>query len=210
LAREGELADLVNRVATRDEFLDQRPIGRDPYGWAVLRTLGLAIGVRLFDMVAGDFVESKMALPLIQGAFAEALTRYPGQSLGAPTVETLARAEGLYTLASFDGGSPAAASDDSFANELASLTQLSLRPIAEDLGPIGASAACLYYGVQASPDAMTISVNVKDAAGAQIVAEPLLIDLIDISSGSRSTIRRASPSPAGPARHSDPGPAGRS
>jgi hypothetical protein len=165
------------------EFLDQRPIGRDPYGWAVLRTLGLAIGVRLFDMVSGDFVEPKDALPRIQDAFALALARYKNLSLGAPTVDVLARAEGLYRLASFDGGSPATAASDSFACELASLTQLSLRPIAEDLEPAGAFAACLYYRVQASPDAMTISVNMKDAAGDRIVDEPLLIDLIDVSSG---------------------------
>lgn len=165
------------------EFLDQRPIGRDPYGWATLRTLGLAIGVRLFDMVTNDFAPPDLAPPFIHKAFATALARYPDVSLGAPTVETLARAEGLYTLASFDGGSPATSASDSFQSELASLTQLSLRPIAEDLTPAGAVAACFYFRVEASSDAMTISVNVRDGAGNRIVAEPLLIDLIDISSG---------------------------
>jgi hypothetical protein len=162
-------------ATTIDQFLDQRPIERDPYGWAILRTLGLAAGFRLSDTLSGDFVLPAKAIVLVRDAFATILPRYRSGDrellqLGQPFVDLMTRAGGLYTVASFDGGDTALGKDF-LDNELVSLVQIALRPVAEALvnnKPLGAR----YYTLSlkktppegASVD-YTINMSGKDAKG---------------------------------------------
>lgn len=141
-------------ATTIGQFLDQRPIERDPYGWAILRTLGLAAGLRLSDTLSGDFVPPHQAIRLVRDAFATILPRYrngerellqPGQ----PFVDLMTRAGGLYTVASFDGGDTTPGENtgrDILDNELVSLMQIALRPVAE--AQVGqSSSGARYYAV---------------------------------------------------------------
>lgn len=141
-------------ATTIGQFLDQRPIERDPYGWAILRTLGLAAGLRLSDTLSGDFVPPGRAIGLVRDAFATVLPRYRhGErellQLGQPFVDLMTRAGGLYTVASFDGGDTTpdeTTRKDILDNELVSLMQIALRPVAE--AQVGqASSGARYYAV---------------------------------------------------------------
>ncbi|MFV3291539.1 hypothetical protein ACNFBR_22725 [Pseudomonas sp. NY11955] len=141
-------------ATTIGQFLDQRPIERDPYGWAILRTLGLATGLRLSDTLSGDFVPPGRAIGLVRDAFATVLPRYRhGErellQLGQPFVDLMTRAGGLYTVASFDGGDTTPDENtrkDILDNELVSLMQIALRPVAE--AQVGqAASGARYYAV---------------------------------------------------------------
>jgi len=118
---------------TLSGLLDQRPEQRDPYGWAVLRTLGLAVGLRLHDNMTGDFLPPRKMLEQVNEAWRIILPRYELET-ATPFTDLLTRAGGLYRLASFDGADPANASPQVLLdNDLAPLVQLSLRPTAEGL-----------------------------------------------------------------------------
>ncbi|WOE82414.1 hypothetical protein RZO07_14705 [Pseudomonas protegens] len=180
-------------ATTIGQFLDQRPIERDPYGWAILRTLGLAAGLRLSDTLSGDFVPPGRAISLVRDAFATVLPRYrhgerellqPGQ----PFVDLMTRAGGLYTVASFDGGDTTPDKNtrrDILDNELVSLMQIALRPLAE--AQVGqASSGARYYAVSLKEKLATDS-----AFEFQIHMERLdgVIDLQFLDSGlSRSSV----------------------
>jgi hypothetical protein len=170
------------------ELIDERPPERDPYGWAILRTLGLAQGFRIYDMERGDFVEPERSLQLVSRALATARRRYEGLSVGAPFVEILARPGGLMQVASFDGGIPASAGpDDLLRNEALTLVQLSLRPLAEGLtGPPEEDAAdgSIAYFVLHPPVDGGGSERLDVAAlGLDPLRQSALIDVIDLGSG---------------------------
>lgn len=182
------------------ELLDQRPLGRDPYGWVLLRTLGLAVGFRLFDMTTGDFVDPNAqdypgesvktgkfnsAIGKVYKAFYLMRKRYPDLVVGAPTLDMLVRAEGLYNVASFDGAVLPPQSSDAFGEERLSLMQISLRPTAEQMLPKTAGqalpkedSAALYFRV-----AISSAVEKIEILSSKFNVKPFLVDVIDNSNG---------------------------
>ncbi|KNH29493.1 hypothetical protein ACS77_02090 [Pseudomonas syringae] len=180
-------------ATTIGQFLDQRPIERDPYGWAILRTLGLAAALRISDTLSGDFLLPDKAIRLLHDAFATILPRYRNGDrellqLGQPFVDLMTRTGGLYTVASFDGGDTASSEKtrtDILDNELVSLMQIALRPVAE--AQVGqASSGARYFAV---------SLKEKPAEGSsfnlpiQMRGQDGVIDLQFLGSGlSRSTM----------------------
>lgn len=122
-------------------LLDECPPQRDPYGWGLLRTLGLAASFRLYDADARDFVSAEATLRHVRKALAFVSTIYTaalpadGARLGAPFVDILMRPEGLLEVGSFDGGVPVSAVKglDVVHTHGLSLVQIALRPAADRL-----------------------------------------------------------------------------
>lgn len=107
---------------------------RDPFGWGVLRTLGLAAGLRLYDTETRDYLSPRETLKRLNEALNKTLTWYPGLNLGVPFVDIVTRAGGTMKLTSFDGGTPATTGsdvDEVIDNDALALTQISLRPLVD-------------------------------------------------------------------------------
>lgn len=113
-------------------FLDDTVGDRDPSGWGVLRTLGLAVGLRLYDVEAGEFLHASDALDRLNTALLKVLPRYEDapQALGAPFVDVMFTSDGLADTASFQGTSGVA--EDTAARLVGqhalALVQIELRP----------------------------------------------------------------------------------
>lgn len=137
-------AEPVSQARTLGALFAERTPESDAYGWAILRSLGLAAGLRLFDMQAGDYLEPVETLRLADAAFGVVLRRYEGSELGAPMAELLLRSGAAQHLASADGGAREADESDErrLRDRLAPLLQISLRPAAEAL--LGRKAAMRY------------------------------------------------------------------
>lgn len=121
------------KAETFSDFANEFPPERDPYGWAFLRTIGLATGVKLFDMETAEYVASRDTLTLVNAAFAAIAPRYATAGANIrPFVEIISRPGGLYQLASFDSSIreevTAEETRDLVTEEGLALVQLSLRP----------------------------------------------------------------------------------
>lgn len=125
------------KAETFQDFANEFPPERDPYGWAFLRTIGLATGVKLFDMEAAEYVSPQHALRLVNAAITAIAPRYASAANVRPFVDVMARPGGLYELASFDSAvrKEVTAEDtrDLLVQEGLSLIQISLRPLPEML-----------------------------------------------------------------------------
>ncbi len=167
------------------DFMNERPADRDPYGWALLRTLGLATGIKLFDLERTDYVAAKDALPLINSAFeAVAAVYLPKDTigqLGQPFVEVMASADGLHAMSSFDSGVPVATTQDAtklIAEKGLSLVQIALRPRTEGL------VSALFVGyvlVECIGGDSTVKTIPLPVIGPPFAAA--LLECIDISGG---------------------------
>ncbi|MDH4458040.1 MAG: hypothetical protein QE272_04990 [Nevskia sp.] len=115
-----------------DAFLDETVADRDPSGWGVLRTLGLAVGVRLYDVEAGEFLRAGDALARLNNALQEVLPRYDDapQAFGAPFVDVMFTSDGLADTASFQGaaGVTSDAAKRLVDEHALALVQIELRP----------------------------------------------------------------------------------
>ncbi|BAM89471.1 hypothetical protein S58_34780 [Bradyrhizobium oligotrophicum S58] len=112
-------------------WFDETPVQRDPYGWSILRSLGLAAGLKLYDTEARDYLPPAETLETLLGAFAEILPRYPIAGIGAPFVDIITHAGGTMSLASFDGSMSGVAADEVEAlrsDKALSLVQIAMRP----------------------------------------------------------------------------------
>ncbi|MHC2622496.1 hypothetical protein ACVIW2_004528 [Bradyrhizobium huanghuaihaiense] len=112
-------------------WFDETPVQRDPYGWSIMRSLGLAAGLKLYDTEARDYVPPADALEILRTAFDEILRRYPLTDFGSPFVDIVTHAGGTMSLASFDGGMSGVAANEVAAlldDKALSLVQISLRP----------------------------------------------------------------------------------
>lgn len=192
----------TTKAATVTELIDERPAERDPAGWAMLRTLGLAQGFRLFDTVRAAYVDphgSRLktpgALELIEAAMSEMHRRYRGLPIGAPFVEVMVRPNGLLTTASFDGGTPPLVPQrvkDVLANETVCLAQISLRPVAEaflDGKEDRRKLAARYFivkGWTAKPIGIGGEAHWEVAFDGSGLDEDVLIDVIDLLGGANS------------------------
>lgn len=167
-------------------LLDERPVGRDRYGWAILKTLGLAQGFRLFDLRAGEFADPKAALCRLRKTVDTILPRYHGEFLGAPMVDILMRPSSLHDVSSFDGGTTATVDFD--GRGVLPLIQLALRPMAENLvkDPKPDVAPVRYFRVDLkrpgkhSPVPMTDCVAHLKLDGTMLGAD-YIVEVIDIS-----------------------------
>lgn len=173
------------KVKTLSDFMNERPADRDPYGWALLRTVGLATGIKLYDMERADYVSAELTLPLVDKAFKEIAAVYlndsPAGVFGQPFVEVMTKADGLHSLSSFDSGVPAATRDD--ASDLIkqkglSLVQIALRPVAEGL--VSRPIFIGYVRVD-SRDAGPNAKLTLPVAGNGVSA--VLLECVDISGG---------------------------
>lgn len=115
-------------------WFDESPAERDPYGWGILRTLGLGAGLRLYDTEKRDYATPRETLTLLKTALATALAWYEDLSVGAPFIDVVTRAGGTMKLASFDGGTPGTTDrdvNDVLDQDALALTQISLRPLVD-------------------------------------------------------------------------------
>lgn len=182
----------ATKVTTIAELIDERPGERDPYGWAVLRTLGLAQGLRLFDMTTAAYEQPHTTLNLVDKAFSTVRKRYTKEAGGAPFVDVFTRTDGLMTTASFDGGIPQPDEQNLerlLANEVVCLTQISLRPLPEAMvrgeeDKVWKSTAVRYFAVtdwvpyrQAPTEPLRYRLTTAQ------LSEDVLIDFIDLLGG---------------------------
>lgn len=127
-------------------YLDEAPPERDPYGWGALRTLGLALGFRLYDTDTGDYVRFKLKGGLgerVRLAFERALARYSDggkRDYGQPFFDLLTQPWGNVKLAWFDGGKGDVSAEDGerVAEEALAVVQIALRPRPDRLLPAAA------------------------------------------------------------------------
>ncbi|MER8605666.1 hypothetical protein NKH48_18240, partial [Mesorhizobium sp. M1233] len=164
------------------QWLSETPTQRDLYGWGILRSLGLAVGLRLYDTERRDYAEPRETLTQLGRVFNEILPRYAGLKLGAPFVDLITRAGGTMSIASFDGGTPETSADDVrklFDEDALALTQVALRPVADRLSP-AADYPIAYYQVCVEEKIGVVRFNVDAlaTAGRYVVA-----DVVDLTSG---------------------------
>ncbi|MDB5584438.1 MAG: hypothetical protein JWR80_9614 [Bradyrhizobium sp.] len=116
-------------------FLDETAPDRDPAGWGILRTLGLATAFRLYDIETGNFLESDDALEQLNLALKLVLPRYQGTQFGAPFVDVLFTTDGLSEVVSHFGTAPnhENAARELRENKALALVQLELRPTVQPL-----------------------------------------------------------------------------
>ncbi|MFN0193789.1 MAG: hypothetical protein ACKVP5_17755 [Aestuariivirga sp.] len=141
------------RAKTFEQFTGERPPQRDPYGWALLRTLGLATGLRLFDMETSAYLAAPEVIERIKAAMNRASFAYskqyymPPLDLAQPFADILLRHDGLHTLHSFDAAIDADLNDaegrDKIEKEGLALVQIALRPAPELLRD--PKTACVGY-----------------------------------------------------------------
>lgn len=116
-------------------FLDARAPSADPYGWATLRSLGLATGIRIYDIDNAQFLKGKALFEHVDTVFRETLQRYSDVSpLGLPFVELVDLPEDFMGISSFDGRAASDVVDDErLRNGDTSILQIGLRPHADRL-----------------------------------------------------------------------------
>lgn len=165
----------ATKAKTLAELLVERGEARDPAGWAILRSFGLAAGLRLFDMERAEYCDAAEMRRLLDDAMADILPRYEGAALGAPFADLLWRPGGLVALQSFDGGGLQGA-DRGIDEQALALVQIALRPAAEALS--GAAAPAAYVVVTGETGkALTLDMNVIDARAC------IAIEAIDLTRG---------------------------
>jgi hypothetical protein len=187
------------RVNSKDVagWFDETPPQRDPYGWSVMRTIGLAAGLKLYDTESRDYVSPKETLRQLKLAFANILSRYADQhdDVGSPFIDVITRAGGTMSLASFDGGMSGVTTTEVQAlldDQALSLVQISLRPTVDRFAnlwihgsgetgwkqiPIDKVSA--YFAVEAAgAGKVTIDLDQLPSCSAIVIAE-----VIDLTSG---------------------------
>jgi len=114
-------------------WVGNTPEKSDPYGWGVLRTLGLAAGFRVWDSENSDFVAGVDLLRLVNSAFQIAIKLYTEISpvdIGVPFVDLFTAPLETARVYSFDGGPDPRSSDTKdVAQDQLSVVQIALRPV---------------------------------------------------------------------------------
>ena len=168
-------------------FFDETATDRDPAGWGVLRTLGLAAALRLYDVEEGRFLEFNFALPLLNEALARALPRYnnaPGAS-GAPFVDVMFTTDGLAEVVSHHGTAPSgsnAAVTLRDAKALA-LVQIELRPTVEAHSPIAGKDRFVHYATLKRKIGEEFILRPAQPSGDGTMPAPILIEVDVLSAG---------------------------
>ncbi len=175
-------------------WFDETPVQRDPYGWSILRTLGLAAGIKLYDTEKRDYMTPADTLKQLQAAFTEILPRYRHDDIGSPFVDVITHAGGTLSLASFDGGISGVGANEAaalLAGPALSLAQISLRPTVDRFAQTWADAGtetegwtlksidkvAAYFAIQAKPGAK-VTLDLDKLTGAShLIAVAEVIDL---------------------------------
>lgn len=197
----------ATKVTQIEALLDERPAERDPYGWAVLRTLGLAQGLRLFDMTTADYVLPRDTLSLVEQACGRVLKRYAGMDCGVPLIDLFARPDGLMSTSSFDGGMDQVDVKHLLDDELVCMIQLSLRPVpeamrrAQSAGPDAwGNAPVRYFAVTLTPESDAKKDNSPVQLDTAALEDSVLIDLLDpsgtVNGGKVITLAKQTDGPA--------------
>ncbi|WP_321917808.1 hypothetical protein [Paraburkholderia sp. J11-2] len=184
-------------------WMDDSPPQRDPYGWGVLRMLGLAVGLRLYDTETNGYLRPDKALPLLNQAFDATLVTYQDISLGAPFIDVLTRAGATMELTSFDGDTPAmdVKETESFiTNNGLALMQIALRPLPNPCVEASGSRPVAYFAIQTGKNTTSFDI---DLSACQLAKDdPLQVivaDVLDLSTSLASapltTLAFAPPSP---------------
>jgi hypothetical protein len=153
-------------------FLDETAPDRDPAGWGILRTLGLATAFRLYDIETGNFLESGEALNRLNVALKLVLPRYQGTQFGAPFVDVMFTTDGLSEVVSHFATAPR---DDDAAKQLCenkalALVQLELRPAVQPLlGQLNKRRVC-YATLKLSQSSANVDLQLAKT-GKRIVVE---------------------------------------
>ncbi|MGO8377710.1 hypothetical protein ACC745_18635 [Rhizobium ruizarguesonis] len=162
-------------------FLDETATDRDPAGWGVLRTLGLATAFRLYDIEEGRFLESECALQLLNEALARALPRYANAAgaTGVPFVDVMFTTDGLAELVSHHGTAPF---DPNAAVTLRdtkalALVQVELRPAVEPLSPISDRNRFVYYATLKRKMGDEFILQAAQPSGDGKTPAPILIEI---------------------------------
>jgi hypothetical protein len=110
-------------------WMDSTPEQRDPYGWSILRTLGLAAGFRIYDTQSGIFLAGEELTKLVGKTFQNAINRYEGSELGVPFLDLLTAPMRTARAFSFDGSGESRADEGAYIlEEQLSVIQIALRP----------------------------------------------------------------------------------
>ncbi|UVK55362.1 hypothetical protein DBIPINDM_001870 [Mesorhizobium sp. AR02] len=169
-------------------WFDETPAERDPYGWGILRTLGLGMGLRLYDTETRDYAKPADTLMLMKAALAKALAWYEDLPLGAPFVDVVTRAGGTMKLSSFDGGTPGVSDQDVgdvLLHDALALTQISLRPVVDRWRTYAGEGtavkkAVAYFAIRKSRKentAANLEIDVKSAVTGGAIAIADVLDL---------------------------------
>ncbi|TCU74897.1 hypothetical protein EDE08_103112 [Bradyrhizobium sp. R2.2-H] len=195
-------------------WFDDTPAERDPYGWGILRTLGLAAGLKLYDTETREYLTGKEVLRRLQEAFKKTLPRYGFVPYGQPFVDVISRAGGTTSVASFDGGAPAFNADDLenfLENDALALTQISLRPLVDRIsrgwGADGQMKVgnlvdnpVAYFVISASDKENPTTITLENIALPDDVFA--VVDILDLTTGLAKppsfTIVKKQPDPKGP------------
>ena len=166
-----------------EAYMDKMPASADPHGWGVLRSMGLAAGLRLYDSEIGEYLRGKDLFERARDAFDRALRRYrllptttnqPNRvsapwatGLGQPFVDLVLRQDDLMSLTSFDGRSSGSSVQAERVRDsaAAAIVQLALRPVPDRwaIAPIGSTTderpTVGYLLVSAAPEGYSDSID---------------------------------------------------
>lgn len=186
-------------ATTLTGFFDDTVAERDPAGWGVLRSLGLAAAFRLYDLDAGAFLDPAGLHAALGTALDCVLRRYAvdRSKLGAPFANIMSSTEALAQLVSFDGSAPKdARGADRIKADSLSFVQLELRPVAEALAASPSASPAIRYAslVWTAPDPLATAEDFP-AAGIALqaghFARGILAEVEPAASADGSARRRA-------------------
>ena len=166
-------------------WLDDTPTQRDRYGWGVMRALGLAAGLKLYDTEMRSYLDANDTIGILNKAFKTILPRYAFASVGAPFIDVIAPSGGTMTVASFDGAAPAveAGAVDDFLQRALKLVQIALRPTADRMTatsqsrPIASPVA--YFVVRRTADDVAVTIDLT--RNGYKLDQCIALDVIDLT-----------------------------
>ncbi|MEH6435861.1 hypothetical protein [Massilia sp. DD77] len=129
-------------------FFDDSNAERDPTGWGVLRSLGLAAAFRLYDLDAGTYLAPDALHDALATVLKVVLPRYAADeaSIGAPFADIMTTSEGLARLVSFSGAAPnEQLSGTRVKADSLAFAQFELRPVAQLLACAPPASPAVRY-----------------------------------------------------------------
>ena len=154
-----------------ESWIDATPEQRDPYGWGILRNLGLAAGFRLYDTSTAQFLAGPDLTSQVAKAFHAAKKRYPGIDLGAPFIDLFTAPMDTARAFSFDGGGEATAQDSkNVIEKQISIIQIALRPRVNQLVADAPGRTIRYFEASLPEAEATYTFTVKAGYDVDLVA----------------------------------------
>jgi hypothetical protein len=165
-----------------ESWIDSTPEQRDPYGWGILRTLGLAVGFRLYDTASGRFLAGSELTQHVGSAFHFAKARYADLDIGAPFIDLLTAPMDTARAFSFDGGGEATAQDSiKMIEKQISIIQIALRPRINTLINEGSGLSIQYLEATLPEEEKTYSFSLTSDG-------PYDVDIVATNSSALGTV----------------------